>query len=50
MAPTVDIADQLIILIITPDFYLDHIELTDQDPASGSHEQITKSKESVCDC
>jgi len=37
LAPTLDNADSLFFLVITPGFYLNHrIEVADQDPASGS--------------
>jgi len=34
--PTFDNADPLFALMITPDLYLHHREVADQDPASGS--------------
>jgi len=36
LAPTLDNADPLFGLVITPDFYLHHVEVVDQDPASDS--------------
>jgi len=36
MAPTLDNADPLFALVITPGFYLHHVEVADKDPASGS--------------
>jgi len=35
-APTLDNADPLLVAVITPGFYVRHIEVADQDPASGS--------------
>jgi len=37
LTPTVDIADLLFALVIIPGLYL-HVEVADQDPASGSLE------------
>jgi len=36
LAPTLENADSRYALVITPDFYLQHVEMVDQDPASGS--------------
>jgi len=36
LAPAIDNADPLFALIITPGLYLLHVEVADQDPASGS--------------
>jgi len=37
LAPTLDInADPLFALVIAPGFYLHHVVVVDQDPASGS--------------
>jgi len=36
LAPTLDIADPLFALMMTPGLYLPHLEVADQDPASGS--------------
>jgi len=36
LAPTLDIADAFLALVITPAFYLRHVEVADQDQASGS--------------
>jgi len=36
VAPTLDNADPLFALVITPGIYLLHIMVTDQDPASDS--------------
>jgi len=36
LAPTLNDADPLFALVITPSFYLRNIEVVDQDPASGS--------------
>jgi len=36
LAPTLDNADPLVALVITLGFYLHHVEVADQDPASGS--------------
>jgi len=36
LAPTLDNADPLFALVITPDFYQQNVEVTDQDPASCS--------------
>jgi len=36
LAPTPDTADPLFALAITPDFYMHHLEVVDQDPARGS--------------
>jgi len=35
LALTLDNADPLFALVITPGFYLHHIKMADQDPASG---------------
>jgi len=35
-AVNLDNADPLFALVITPGFYLHHVEVADQDPASGS--------------
>jgi len=35
LAPTLDNTDPLFALAITPGFYLHHVEVADQDPASG---------------
>jgi len=35
LTPTLDNADPLFALVITPDFFLHHIEVADQYPASG---------------
>jgi len=42
LAPIFDNADQLFALVITPSFYLHHIEVVDQDPANAVHKQIIK--------
>jgi len=34
--PIIDIADPLFTLVIIPGFYLHHVEVVDQNPASGS--------------
>jgi len=36
LAPTLDNADPLFTLVITPDVYLHHEEVADQSPATGS--------------
>jgi len=36
LGPTLDNADLLFALVIIPGFYLHHVELADQDLASGS--------------
>jgi len=36
LEPTLDNADPLFALVITRGFYLHHVEVADQDPASGS--------------
>jgi len=36
LAPTLDNADPLFALVITLRFYLHHVEVADQDQASGS--------------
>jgi len=36
LAPTLDNADILFTLVLTKGFYLHHVEVADQDPASGS--------------
>jgi len=36
LVPTLDNSDPLCALVITPGIYLHHVEVTDQDPASGS--------------
>jgi len=36
LARTLDNADSHFALVITPGFYLHHVEVADQDPASGS--------------
>jgi len=36
LAPTLDIADPLSTLVITPGFYQHNVEVADKDPASGS--------------
>jgi len=36
LAPTLDNAEPLIALVITPGFYLHHVKVADQDPACGS--------------
>jgi len=36
LLPTLDNADPLFALVITAGFYLHHVEVADQDPASGS--------------
>jgi len=36
LAPTFNNADPLFALVITPDFYLHHVKVADQDRASGS--------------
>jgi len=36
LAPPFDSAEPLIALVITPGFYLHHVEVTDEDPASDS--------------
>jgi len=36
LAPTLDNADQLFVLVMTSSFYLHHVEVANQDPASGS--------------
>jgi len=37
LAPNLDIADPLFAPVVTtPRFYLQHLEVADQDPASGS--------------
>jgi len=36
LVSTHDNADPLFTLVITPGFYLHHVEIVDQDPASGS--------------
>jgi len=36
LAPTLDNANPLVSVVITPGFYLHHVEVTDQNPASGS--------------
>jgi len=36
LAPNFDIADMFFALVITPDFYMHHLEVADPDPASGS--------------
>jgi len=36
LAPSLDIVDLLFTLVVTPGFYLHHMEVADQDPASGS--------------
>jgi len=35
-APTLHDADPQFVLVITPDFYLHHVDVVDQDPASGN--------------
>jgi len=35
LAPTLDYADPIFILVITPGFYMHNEEVADQDPASG---------------
>jgi len=35
LVSTLENADQLFALMITPDVYLHHVEMADQDPASG---------------
>jgi len=35
LPPTVDIADPLFALVIKLSFYLHHLEVADQEPASG---------------
>jgi len=35
LAPTLNNADLLFALVITPGFYPHHVEVADQDPASG---------------
>jgi len=35
-APTLDNADPLFALVITPGFYRHHVEVADKDPASDS--------------
>jgi len=37
MAPTLENADPLFTLVITPGFYLHYIEVMNENPASGSH-------------
>jgi len=39
LAPTLDNVDPLFALVIAPGLYLQHVEVADQDPASGSHRQ-----------
>jgi len=36
LVPTLDNADPLFALVTTPGYYLHHVEVADQDPASGS--------------
>jgi len=36
LSPTLDNANPLFALVITPGFYLHHVEVADRDPASGS--------------
>jgi len=36
LAPTIDNADPFFALMKTPGFYLHHVDVADQDPASGS--------------
>jgi len=36
LVPTLDNADPLFALVIKPSFSLHHVEVADQDPASGS--------------
>jgi len=36
LAPTLDNADPLFALVIPPGFYQHHVEVADQDPASGN--------------
>jgi len=36
LAPTLDNADPLFALVITAGFYLHHVEVADQDQASGN--------------
>jgi len=36
LVPTLDNADPLSALVITPGFYLHHVDVADQDQASGS--------------
>jgi len=36
LAPTLDNADPLFALVITPGFYPHHVEVADQDPVRGS--------------
>jgi len=36
LAPTLDNVNPLFVLVMTPGFYLLHVEVADQDPASGS--------------
>jgi len=36
LAQVLDNLDLLLALVITPGFYLHHVEVADQDPASGS--------------
>jgi len=36
LTPTLDSADNALRTGITPGFYLHHVEMTDQDPASSS--------------
>jgi len=35
MAPILDKADRLFILVLPPDFYLHHVEVADPDPADA---------------
>jgi len=36
LVPTIDNPDPHFTLVITPGFYLHHVDMVDQDPASGS--------------
>jgi len=36
LAPTLDNADPLFVLVTTPGIYLHYVEVVDQNPASGS--------------
>jgi len=36
LTPTLDNADPLFALVVTPGFYQHHVEVADQDPARGS--------------
>jgi len=42
LAPILDNDDPLFALVITPGFYLHHVEVADQDLANGSHYRRTK--------